>query len=182
MRKLTALWVPKSLSNEQMADRSSVRSALLKSVRSKDDFVLRLVTVDGTRVHNLSVSRAWIPKTKEVQDTTICWQDVHSMLGRKMYYIESFTKKSAITGMHDANTKAYTCNVAIDAAERNGYELTPHTAYSSDLAPCHVFLFLKLKNYIRWRHFRSNEEGETVEEWANGKNSEFYNFGLSASH
>ena len=36
MRKLTARWVPKSLSDEQMATRASVYSALLKRFRSKD--------------------------------------------------------------------------------------------------------------------------------------------------
>ena len=47
MRKLTAHWVPKSLSDEQMAIRASVCSALLKRFRSKeDDFFSRLVTVD----------------------------------------------------------------------------------------------------------------------------------------
>ena len=39
MRKLTARWVPKSLSDEQMATRASVCSALLKRFRSKDDFL-----------------------------------------------------------------------------------------------------------------------------------------------
>ena len=48
MRKLTARWVPKSLSDEQMATRASVCSTLLKHFRSKDDFLLRLVTVDET--------------------------------------------------------------------------------------------------------------------------------------
>ena len=51
MRKLTARWVPKSLTDEQMATRASVCSALLKRFRSKDDFLLRLVTVDETWVH-----------------------------------------------------------------------------------------------------------------------------------
>ena len=51
MRKLTACWVPKSLSDEQMAARASVCSALLKRFRSKDDFFLHLVTVDETWVH-----------------------------------------------------------------------------------------------------------------------------------
>ena len=64
MRKLTAHWVPKSLSDEQMATRASVCSALLKRFRSKDDF-LRLVTVDETWVHyyepeNKAQSRQWI--------------------------------------------------------------------------------------------------------------------------
>ena len=48
MRKLTARWVPKSLSDEQIATTTSVCSALLKRFRSKYDFPLRLVTVDET--------------------------------------------------------------------------------------------------------------------------------------
>ena len=52
MRKLIARWVPKSLSDEQMATRASICSALLKRFRSKeDDFLSRLVTVDETWVH-----------------------------------------------------------------------------------------------------------------------------------
>ena len=43
MLKLSARWVPKSLSDEQTATRTSVCSALLKRFRSKDDFLLRLV-------------------------------------------------------------------------------------------------------------------------------------------
>ena len=50
MHKLTARWVPKSLSDEQMATRASVHSGLLKRFRSKeDDFLSRLVTVDAHR-------------------------------------------------------------------------------------------------------------------------------------
>ena len=65
MRKLTARWDPKSLSNEQMETRASVCSALLKRFRSKDDFLLRLVTVDETWVHyyepeNKAQSRQWV--------------------------------------------------------------------------------------------------------------------------
>ena len=52
MRKLIARWVPTSLSDEHMATRASVCSALLKRFRSKDDFLLHLVTVDETWVHN----------------------------------------------------------------------------------------------------------------------------------
>ena len=51
MRKLTARWVPKSLNNEQMATGASICSALLKRLRSKDDFLWCLVTVDETWVH-----------------------------------------------------------------------------------------------------------------------------------
>ena len=65
MRKLTARWVPKSLSDEQMATRASVCSNLLKHFRSKDDFLLHLVTVDETWVHyyepeNKAQSCQWV--------------------------------------------------------------------------------------------------------------------------
>ena len=65
MRKLKVRWVPKSLSDEQMATRASVCSALLKRFRSKDDFLLRLVTVDETSVHyykpeNKAQSSQWV--------------------------------------------------------------------------------------------------------------------------
>ena len=66
MRKLTAHWVPKSLSDKQMATRASVCSALLKRFSSKeDDFLSRLVTVDETWVHyyepeNKAQSRQWV--------------------------------------------------------------------------------------------------------------------------
>ena len=104
MRKLTARWVPKSLSDEQMATRASVCSALLKRFRSKYDFLLRLVTVDETWVHyyepqNKAQSRQWVGpgslEAKEVQDATICWQgDGHSILGRKRrYYVGLFTQE-----------------------------------------------------------------------------------------
>ena len=95
MCKLTARWVPESLSDEQMATRASVCSALLKRFRSKDDFLLCLVTVDKTWVHyyepenkaQSSVGRAWVPEMKEVQDATIYWQgDCHSILGCKRRY------------------------------------------------------------------------------------------------
>ena len=65
-RKLTTHWVPKFLSEEQMATRASVCSALLKRFRSKeDDFLSRLVTVDETWVHyyeaeNKAQSCLWV--------------------------------------------------------------------------------------------------------------------------
>ena len=103
MRKLTACWVPKSLSDEQMATRASVCSALLKPFRSKDDFLLHLVTVDETWVHyyepeNKAQSRQWVGpgclRPKKFK-TTVCWQgDGHSTLGcKRRYYVGLFTQE-----------------------------------------------------------------------------------------
>ena len=90
MRKLTAHWVLKSLSNEQMATKASVCSTLLKRFRSKDDFLSCLITVDETWVHyyepeNEAQSRQWVehgsrrPKNFKTQPsagkmmTTVFW-------------------------------------------------------------------------------------------------------------
>ena len=76
MRKITPPPPPlqKSLSDEQKATRVSVCSALLKRLRSKDDFLLRLVTVDESWVHyyepeSKAKSRQWVgpgsPRSKQ---------------------------------------------------------------------------------------------------------------------
>ena len=122
MPKLTVRWAPKSLSDEQMATRASVCSALLKHFRSKDDFLLHLVTEDETWVHynkpklRSSVGRAWVPETKEVQGATIYWQgDGHSILGRKRRYnVGLFTQEKY-------NKWSVLCKLVAAKLLRHGY-------------------------------------------------------------
>ena len=77
------------------------------------------------------------------------------------------------------NARVYTCKIAVDAVERNGYELIPHPTYSPDLAPSDCFLFPNLKKDIRGRHFRSNKEVVVaVEEWVRDKGPGFFSSGL----
>ena len=127
------------------------------------------------------MGRAWVPEVKEVQVATICWQgDGHSILGRKRhYYVGLFTHEvynnwSVLTNLLDQlrtairekrrgklfkgvllqqdNARVHTCKFAMDAVERNGYELIPHPAYSPDLAPSDFFLFPNEKGYP-WTSF-----------------------------
>ena len=191
MRKLTARCVPKSLSDEQMTTRASVYSALLKRFRSKDDFLLRLLTVDETWAHyykaeNKAQSRQWVgpgsprPKKFKTQPSagkvmaTVFWDATGVIM------LDVLPKRSTITGVYYANlldqlrtairekrrdklskdvllqqdnARVHTCKVAMDAVERNGYELIPHPAYSPDLAPSDFFLFPNLKKDIRGLHF-----------------------------
>ena len=180
MRKLTARWVPKSLSDEQVATRASVCSALLKRFRSKeDDFLSRLVTVDETWVYyyepeNNAQSRQWLgpgsprPKKFKTQPSagkvmaTVFWDAQGGIM------LDFLAKKSTITGAYYANlldqlrtairekrrgklskgillqqdnARVHTCKIALDAVERNGYELIPQPTYSPDLAPSDYFLF-----------------------------------------
>ena len=62
------------------------------------------------------------------------------------------------------NARFPPCKVAMDAVERNGYELIPHPAFSPDLAPSDFFLFPNLNKDIRGLHFRSDEEVVTAVE------------------
>ena len=104
MHKLTARWVPKSLSDEQMATRASVYSALLKRFRSKeDDFLSFLVTVDESWVHyyepeNKAQSpecRAGVSEAKRVQNATLCWQRDGNCILRctRCYYVGLSSKE-----------------------------------------------------------------------------------------
>ena len=114
VRKLTARWVPKSLSDEQMATRASVCSTLLKRFRSKDDFLLRLMTVDETWVHyyepeNKAQSRQWVgprsprPKKFKTQPSagkviaTVFWD------AKGVIMLNFLPKRSTITGVYYAN-------------------------------------------------------------------------------
>ena len=213
MRKLTARWVPKSLSDEQMATRASVCSALLKRFMSKDDFLLRLVTLDETWVHyyepeNKAPSRqwvwAWIPEAKEVKTqpsagkvmATVFWDAMMDFLPKRstiteVYYANLLDQlRTAIREkrrgklskgvlLQQDNARVHTCKVAMDAVERNLYELIPHPAYSPDIAPSDFFLFPNLKKDVRGLHFRSDEV-TAVEEWVNGKDPDFFSSGLMA--
>ena len=105
MHKLTACWVPKSLSDEQMATRAPVYSALLKRFRSKEDhFLSRLVTVDETWVHyyepeNKAQSRQSVGpgflRPKKFKTATLCWKDdSNCILGcTKRYYVGLSSKE-----------------------------------------------------------------------------------------
>ena len=68
--------------------------------------------------------------------------------------------------LQEDNGRVPTCKVAMDAVERNVYELIPQSACLPDLAPSDFSLFPNLKKVIRGLHFRSDEEVVTaVEEW-----------------
>ena len=115
MCKLTAHWVPKSLSDEQMTTRASVCSALLKRFRSKDDFQLRLVTVDKTWVHyyepeGKAKSRRWVeprsPRPKKLKTQPSAGKVMATYFGtQKALSCWTFTqyKRSTITGLYYAN-------------------------------------------------------------------------------
>ena len=114
MRKLTAPLVPKSLSYEQMATRASVCSSLLKRFRSKDYFLLHLVTVDETWVHyyepeNKAQSRQWVgpgslrPKKFKTQPSSGKVMATVFRDAKCVIMLDFLSKRCIITGVYYAN-------------------------------------------------------------------------------
>ena len=114
MCRLTACWVPKSLSNEQMATTLSVCRALLKHFRSKDDFLLRLVTVDETWVHyyepeNKAQSCQWVgpgsprPKKFKTQPSAGKVMATGFWDAKGVIVLDFLPKRSTITGVYYVN-------------------------------------------------------------------------------
>ena len=163
------------------------------------------MTVNETRVHyyeseNKAQSCQWVGAGKVM--ATVFWD------AKGVIMLDFLPKRNTITGVYYAdlldqlrtaihekrqgkcskgdllqqdNARVQTCKVAMDAVERNGYELIPHPTYLPDLAPSDFFLFPNLKKDIRGCHFRSDEEVVTaVEEWVNRKDPDIFSSGLMA--
>ena len=60
-----------------------------------------------------------------------------------------------------------------------GWDLLKHPPYSPDLAPSDYHLFGPLKQHLRGKHFRNDDEvKEAASEWLCSQPSEFYAEGI----
>ena len=133
MRKLTARRVPKSLSAEQTATRASVCSALLKRFRSKDDFLLLLVTVDETWVpyyepENKVQSRQWVgpgsPRPKKFKAQPSAGKVMASVFwDTKGIMLDFLPKRSTTTGVYYANLLDQLRTASLKNAEVNSLKV-----------------------------------------------------------
>ncbi|XP_033224994.1 histone-lysine N-methyltransferase SETMAR-like [Belonocnema kinseyi] len=60
--------------------------------------------------------------------------------------------------LHQDNARVHTCVVAMAKIHKLRYELLPHPAYFTDLAPCDYFLFPNWKKWLGGKRFGSIEE------------------------
>ena len=104
---------PKSISNEQMATRASVCSTL-KRFRSKDDFLLRLVSVDETWIHyyepeNKAQSCQWVgpgsprPKMFKTQPSSGKVMATLFRDAKGIIMLDCLPKRSTISGVNYTN-------------------------------------------------------------------------------
>lgn len=80
--------------------------------------------------------------------------------------------------LHD-NAPAHTSAVATKRAGVLKYEILPHPPYSPDLAPSDFYLFGKLKDHLRGRHFHDDDTlKNVVTAWLESQETVFYNEGI----
>ena len=210
MHKLTAHWVPESLSDKQMATRASVYSALLKRFRSKeDDFLSRLVTVDETWVHyyepeNKAQSRQSVgpgslrPKKFKTQPSAVKVMATVFWDAQGVIMLDFLAKKSTITVVYYANLLDQLRTVI---GEKCRGKLSKGILLQQDNARVHTCKIamgaverngyeliphpayspdLAPSDYILFPNLSNEEVVAAVEEWVRNKDPGFFSSGLMA--
>ena len=83
----------------------------------------------------------FLPKRSTI--TGVCYANLLDQMGTAICK-KRRGKLSKGVLLQQENARVHTCKVAMDAVERNGYELIPHPAYSPDLALSDFFLIPNL--------------------------------------
>ena len=77
------------------------------------------------------------------------------------------------------NAPAHTSQVAMTAMTECGFEILPHSPYSTDIAPFDLYIFQKLKSYLRGTRNRIIEcVIEAVNEYFGDQQAAFYFEGI----
>lgn len=80
---------------------------------------------------------------------------------------------------HQDNARPHTAARTLAQIDEMGWDLLKHPPYSPDLAPSDYHLFGPLKQHLRGKHFRNDDEvKEAASEWLCSQPSEFYAEGI----
>ncbi|CAK9833005.1 Mariner Mos1 transposase [Anthophora retusa] len=147
MKKLSARWVPRLLTNDQKRDRvKRCKDNLKLFQRNPHEFLRRFITVDETWIHHYQ------PETKEQSKQ---WVSVGESAPKKAKTVPSAGKVMA-TIFWDSS--AHTSAIVAKKLLELGYQILPHPPYSPDLAPFDYYLFPNMKKRLAGKKFLSNEE------------------------
>ena len=83
--------------------------------------------------------------------------------------------------LHHDNASSHTARATTAAVQRLQFDICPHPPYSPDLAPCDFYLFSKLKDAIRGKHYESSDElKQAVKAWFEAKEENFFLAGINS--
>ncbi|EYB92686.1 hypothetical protein Y032_0191g1317 [Ancylostoma ceylanicum] len=199
MSKVTARWVPKTLSAFEKKCRVEHSNEILRSFQnSGEEFLQRVVTGDELWIHHYDpesqeqsrkVEACRLSETSETADGTHGREENATITGH--YYANLlFQLREAIKEKRRGkvtrgilllqdNAPVHRSKVAVAAARACGFELLSHPPYSPDLAPSVYFLFGNLKQHLRETRFRDeNELKSAVESFFDSCDKNFFLNGL----
>ena len=88
-------------------------------------------------------------------------------------------KITKVVMFHQDNAPAHTSGIAMQTIKDCGFELLDHPPYSPDLAPSDFYLFPKMKNELRGKHFSDNDDViDAVNDFLGGQSKSFYKEGI----
>jgi transposase len=89
-------------------------------------------------------------------------------------------RRRGVILLHD-NARAHISHLVDDALTALRFKIKEHPPYSPDLAPSDYHHFPNLKNYLRGKHFESEEEvKEEVNNWIHSLPQNFFEQGIDA--
>uniref|UniRef100_A0A672ZDH7 Mos1 transposase HTH domain-containing protein n=1 Tax=Sphaeramia orbicularis TaxID=375764 RepID=A0A672ZDH7_9TELE len=172
MNKLSARWVPRMLTPEQMLKRVDISRTLLTRFHADpENFQRRIVTQDETWVHHFEPeSKLQILMVDYLQKgQTINGEFYASELRKLKKEIKAKRRGKLRAGvlLLQDNAPVHTAQVAVAEAHNCGFELLPHPPYSPDLS------------HLCGRHFRNDDDViHAVEEFLGDQDVTFFRDGI----
>lgn len=115
--------------------------------------------------------------------TTITGEYYTSLINKLREKIKEKRRGKLTKGIlyHQDNAPAHTSRLALNAIHEAGFELMEHPPYSPDLAPSDYYLFPIMKNYLKGRHFVSDDDIKAeVNNFLEDQDKDFFRKGIEA--
>ena len=183
MRRVSAIFVQRLLTDDQKENRVEISQQLLASANGNEN-VLKNITGDETCVYGYDVetkmqSSQWIGQGSRPKKARMSWSYIkvvfldwkgivhHEFVPRgqtvnKQLYQEVLARlRDAVRRKRPELWETQTLMLQHDnspAHAKHQTSVLPHPPYSPDLAPANFFLFAKLKTTLKGRRFHTIEE------------------------
>ncbi|XP_061195372.1 histone-lysine N-methyltransferase SETMAR-like [Saccostrea echinata] len=158
MKRVSARWIPKLLTDEDKTRRLHLSRAFLGRHSNEDDFLQRIVTTDETWFFHYD------PETKQQSST---WKRKSSPPPPKAKVIRrdlvNAIRKIRIDKqieeflLHQDNAPAHRADTCLLELDLLGLDRVIHAPYSPDLAPMEFKVFPTVKAELRGRKFKNRK-------------------------
>ncbi|UYV66746.1 hypothetical protein LAZ67_4002753 [Cordylochernes scorpioides] len=172
LKKTPAKFIPRFLTNEQKLCRLATCEDMLEMTRTDPEWKDKIITGDETWVYGYDPetkrqSAEWRgqgeprPKKSRILKSRnkvllVAFLDNKGIGSDSKKRPEKWTNGDSI--LHHDNARPHTAHLVTSFLAKNGTEILPQPPYSPDIAPNDFFLFPKLKEVLKGRHFDTRED------------------------